>query len=147
VEIRAQTDDLTGPLNHGTFDDYLERYVRDGTAFGLIMLDRDHFRDINYSIGQQRGDDALRRIADALVRAGRDTDLVFRYGGDEFAFLLPRTDAGGSRAVADRAMAAVKGLGGTVSASVGVATFPADGGTPGELLLAADRACFVAKRH
>ena len=88
----------------------------------------------------------LCRIADALVRAGRDSDLVFRYGGDEFAFLLPHTDAGGSRSVADRAMDAVKGLGGPVSASVGVATFPADGGTPAELLLAADRACFVAKR-
>ena len=146
VEIRAQTDDLTGLLNHGTFEDYLERYIRDGTPFGLIMLDLDHFRDVNNSMGHQAGDDVLRRIADALVRAGRDSDLVFRYGGDEFAFLLPHTDAGGSRSVADRAMDAVKGLGGPVSASVGVATFPADGGTPAELLLAADRACFVAKR-
>ena len=146
VEIRAQTDDLTGLLNRGTFEVYVEQRVREGQPFGLIMLDLDDFRLINNSQGHQAGDEALRQIASTLVRAGRDTDLVFRYGGDEFAFLLPLTDATGAGQVAERARAAVKGLGGPVTASIGVATFPADGATPGDLLLAADRACYVAKR-
>ena len=147
VEIRAQTDDLTGLLNHGTFEDYLERFVRDETPFGLIMLDLDDFREINNTSGHQAGDEALRRIAAALVRAGRESDLLFRYGGDEFAFLLPGSDPAGAWQVAERAQSAVKGLGGPVTASIGVATYPADGATAAEVLLGADRACFVAKRN
>ena len=147
VEIRAQTDDLTGLLNHGTFMEYLNGLVREGSPFGLIMLDLDDFREINNTGGHQAGDQALRQIAASLVRAGRDTDRVFRYGGDEFAFLLPLSDPAGAQQVAERARAAVKGLGGHVSASIGVASFPADGSTSAEVLLAADRACFVAKRN
>jgi diguanylate cyclase (GGDEF)-like protein len=146
VEIRAQTDALTGILNHGTFEDYLERTVHDGSNFGLIMLDLDDFRTVNNTMGHQAGDGVLSRIASGLVRAGRDTDLVFRYGGDEFTFLLPHTDAAGTLHVAERARAAVKNLGGSVTASIGVATFPADGDTASAVLLAADRACFLAKR-
>ncbi len=146
VEIRAKTDDLTGLLNYGTFHEFLERSVRDGSPFGLIMLDLDDFRLVNNSLGHQAGDDALRRIALALTGSGRDTDLVFRYGGDEFAFILPHADAAGALHVAERARVAVQGLVGSVTASIGVATFPADGASAPELLLAADRACYVAKR-
>ncbi len=147
VEIRARTDALTGLLNHGTFEEFLERSVRDGSPFGLIMLDLDDFRLVNNGLGHQAGDEALRRIADALARTARDSDLLFRYGGDEFAFILPHTDAAGSMHLAERAALAVKGLVGSVTTSVGVATFPDDGSTASDVLLAADRACFVAKRN
>ncbi len=146
IEIRAQTDGLTGLLNHATFEDHLNRAVRDGAPFGLIMLDLDDFRLVNNRMGHLAGDEELRKIARALSRSGRDSDRVFRYGGDEFAFLLPHTDAEGARRVAERAGAAVRGLGGPVTASIGVATFPLDGDSAAEVLLAADRACFVAKR-
>ena len=145
VEIRARTDDLTGLLNHGTFGEWLERSVRDGSPFSLIMLDLDDFRNVNNDLGHQAGDKLLRRIAAELVRAGRDTDLVFRYGGDEFTFLLPNTEEAGALQVAERARLAVAATDGSVSASVGVATFPTDGATATDVLLAADRACYVAK--
>lgn len=146
VQVRARTDGLTGLLNHATFQEWLERIVRDGSPFSLIMLDLDDFRGVNNTRGHQAGDELLRSIAAGLVRAGRDTDLVFRYGGDEFAFLLPHTDGVGAMLAAERARQAVLATDSAVSASVGVATFPADGRTPTDILLAADRACFVAKR-
>ena len=146
VQVRARTDGLTGLLNHATFQEWLERMVKEGASFSLIMLDLDDFRDVNNNRGHQAGDEALRGIGARLVRAGRDTDLVFRYGGDEFAYLLPRTDATGALLAAERARQAVRGTDDSVSASVGVATFPTDGATAAGILLAADRACFVAKR-
>ncbi|MEO5884593.1 MAG: GAF domain-containing protein [Candidatus Limnocylindrales bacterium] len=146
VEIRAQTDALTGLLNHGTFVEYLERMVREGSPFGLIMLDLDDFRLINNTMGHQAGDVFLKQIGAVLGGARRDTDLIFRYGGDEFVFLLPHTDLDGTLHLAERARAAVKGLDGPVTASIGMATFPTDGASAAEILLSADRACFVAKR-
>ena len=146
VQVRARTDGLTALLNHATFEEWLDRIVKEGAPFSLIMLDLDNFRDVNNSRGHQAGDDLLRGIAASLIHAGRDTDLVFRYGGDEFAFLLPHTDGTGALLAAERARAAVSNTDRAVSASVGVATFPKDGSTPAEILLAADRACFVAKR-
>ncbi len=146
VEVRARTDDLTGLLNHGTFAEWLDRSAREGGVHSVIMLDLDDFREVNNALGHQAGDELLRAIAATLRQAGRDSDLVFRYGGDEFAFLLPGTDAAGALRVAERARQAVKRAGGNVTASVGVSTFPVDGATARDVLLAADRACFVAKR-
>jgi diguanylate cyclase (GGDEF)-like protein/excisionase family DNA binding protein len=156
VEIRARSDDLTGLLNHGTFQQWISQHVRAGSPFSLIMLDLDDFRIVNNELGHQAGDELLRTIANALLGAGRDSDHVFRYGGDEFTFLLTGTEAAGGLRVAERARAAVASvtgpdsawaaLGTVVTASVGVATFPTDGQTEESILLAADRACFVAKR-
>jgi diguanylate cyclase (GGDEF)-like protein len=155
VEIRARHDDLTGLLNHGTFQEVLAGRVREGDPFSLIMLDLDDFRTVNNALGHQAGDRLLRAIAESLVRAGRDSDQVFRYGGDEFAYLLPGTDGAGALLVANRVRDSVNAVGldprwadsgSVISASIGVATFPADGQTPESVLLAADRACFVAKR-
>jgi diguanylate cyclase (GGDEF)-like protein/excisionase family DNA binding protein len=155
VELRARSDDLTGLLNHGTFQEFLVQRVREGTPFSLIMLDLDDFRSINNELGHQAGDRLLRAIADALLNAGRDSDHVFRYGGDEFTFILPGTDGVGALLVAERAGGAVQRVaeqpiwaasGSVVSASIGVATFPVDGASAEDVLLAADRACFVAKR-
>ena len=156
AEFRARTDDLTGLLNHRTFKDWLSRSVAGGDPFGLVMVDLDEFKAVNDKLGHQAGDRLLREIAEALRAAARDTDAVFRYGGDEFVLALPRSDAGGLRAVAERIRAAVAGVGGegtnwraehvVVAASIGTASFPIDGSTAEDVLLAADRACFVAKR-
>jgi diguanylate cyclase (GGDEF)-like protein/excisionase family DNA binding protein len=156
VEIRAQTDDMTGVLNHGTFQAWLRRSVDEREPFSLIMLDLDDFKAVNDALGHQAGDRLLAEIARAIVAAGRETDHVFRYGGDEFALILPGADDTSALAVAERVRTAVHDVGGegsswadaamAVSVSTGLATFPRDGLTPESILLAADRACFVAKR-
>ncbi len=156
VEIRAQTDGLTGLLNHGTFQEWLGRGVQSHDPFSLIMLDLDDFKRVNDDLGHQAGDRLLAEIARAIEAAGRESDRVFRYGGDEFALILPGADASSALGVAERVRAAIGALGQTgttwaaagmpISVSIGVATFPRDGLSAEAILLAADRACFVAKR-
>jgi diguanylate cyclase (GGDEF)-like protein len=157
VEIRAATDDLTGLFNHGTFEARLESQVAKGTPFSLIMLDLDEFKNVNDELGHQAGDRLLAEIARALEAASREVDEIFRYGGEEFTIILPNADANGALRVANRVLASVCALGAagsrwsrrgvSISASLGVATFPDDGFTAAEVLLAADRACQVSKRN
>ena len=153
---RAERDTLTGLFNHGSFKDSLSRAAADGSRFSLVMIDIDDFKQVNDAMGHQAGDRLLQEIAAAIMSAGRESDRVFRYGGDEIALLLPKTDHAGAILVAERVRAAVEAVGapGThwasgklnVTVSIGVATFPDDGADPETILLAADRACFVAKR-
>ena len=157
AEMRARTDNLTGLLNRGTFKDRLMRSVASRDPFGLVMIDLDEFSEVNNTLGHQAGDRLLREIALAILGAARETDAVFRYGGDEFVAILPRSDAVGLASVAERIRAAVAAVGGPgtawsaedlqISASIGTASFPVDGSEAEEVLLAADRACFVAKRR
>jgi diguanylate cyclase (GGDEF)-like protein len=156
IEIRARTDGLTGLLNRATFAEHLAANVVRHEPFSLLMLDLDAFKSVNDTFGHQAGDRLLREIARAIVAAGRESDHVFRYGGDEFALILPGADSEAAVHVAERVRAAIEAVGGKgseweegkirVSSSFGVATFPADGDTAESILLAADRACFVAKR-
>jgi diguanylate cyclase (GGDEF)-like protein/excisionase family DNA binding protein len=156
VRRRAQTDVLTGLLNHGTFGQQLDALIAAGEPFSLVMLDLDRFKPVNDGMGHQAGDLLLRQVADAIVAASREVDRVYRYGGDEFAVLLPRTDGDQVGPIAERVRSAVKGVVGAGSdwrgrarfleASAGTASYPADGARAEEVLLAADRALFVAKR-
>ena len=156
VQRNAQTDVLTGLLNHGTFGQQLQALITAGEPFSLVMLDLDRFKPVNDGMGHQAGDLLLRQVAEAIVAASRESDRVFRYGGDEFAVLLPRTDGDHVGPIAERVRAAVKGVvaSGTtwrgrarsLEASAGTASYPADGERAEEVLLAADRALFVAKR-
>ena len=168
VEVRAATDGLTGLFNHLAFEQELARAVAFGEPFGLVMIDLDEFSSFNETPElHQGGDRVLREIASAIGGAShRDTDAVFRYGGDEFAVLLPRrtdrratdptlSDAEGLALVASNIQAAIRGIGGPgthwrelglkVSASIGTSSYPTDGRTADDVLLAADRACRVAK--
>ncbi len=156
VEVRAQSDGLTGMLNRATFQDHLAAAVALGDDFSLIMLDLDDFKSVNDRLGHQAGDRFLRETATAVAGAKRDSDHLYRYGGDEFVLLLSATGRDGARAVGERARDAVHRVGavGTewhrdgvrVTGSIGVATYPVDGHNAEEILLAADRASFVAKR-
>jgi diguanylate cyclase (GGDEF)-like protein/excisionase family DNA binding protein len=156
VQRHAQTDVLTGLLNHGTFGQQLDALIEAAEPFSLVMLDLDRFKPVNDGMGHQAGDLLLRQVADAIVAASRESDRVFRYGGDEFAVLLPRTDADHVGPIAERVRAAVKsvvaagstwaGRARSLEASAGTASYPQDGARAEEVLLAADRALFVAKR-
>jgi diguanylate cyclase (GGDEF)-like protein len=155
MEIEAQTDDLTGLLNQGTFARWLTRSVETEERFGLVMLDLDEFKSVNDSLGHQAGDDVLRAVASAIGSACRETDRIFRYGGDEFMVLCPGAERAGALALAGRIRQALRAVRGEprqaavarVSASLGVATYPEFGPTSDDMLLAADRACFLAKRR
>lgn len=152
VELRAQMDALTGLKNHGTFRDELLDAVRADRPFALLMLDLDDFKTYNDRHGHEAGNRLLRGIATAIRGACRETDRVYRYGGDEFCVVLPLTRLVGALDVAERVRRAVRevpGEGGrraSMRCSVGVATFPDDATDRSDLLLVADRALYAAKR-
>ncbi len=152
VELRAQTDALTGLRNHGTFREDLRAAVAKGQPFALLMLDLDDFKAYNDRHGHEAGNLLLKGIASAIDAACRESDLVYRYGGDEFSLILPGTREEGALEVAERIREAVRGVRGDggrkpgIRCSVGVATFTADATDPAQLLLAADRALYAAKR-
>jgi diguanylate cyclase (GGDEF)-like protein len=99
----ARHDPLTGLLHHGVFQDELNERVNAGPV-AVLMIDLDDFRSYNNQFGHQAGDRLLRRIADGLRRSVRTGDLVCRYGGDEFALILPGTDEAGASAVARKVL-------------------------------------------
>jgi len=146
VEHRAMTDALTGLRNQGTFAEQLARTVARGTPFSLLVVDLDDFKSFNDRDGHEAGNRLLQSIAAGIVEAGRETDEVYRYGGDEFAVILPGTTVAGAIEVGRRVGDAVAATDGRITCSIGVAAFPQDGDDHDAILLAADRACYVAKR-
>lgn len=145
-------DALTGAYNRAYLDQQLRREVaranRNGQPFSIVMVDVDHFKAINDAVGHAGGDDALRQVAGDLHRTTRLGDSVCRFGGDEFLLLLPDADRAGATAVAELVRGSMPGASdlADLTVSLGVATYPFDGGTPDELLSAADASLYDAKR-
>ena len=108
----ARTDALTGVLNRRAFDDELQRrvaeYLRYRTPVSLLLFDIDHFKKFNDTYGHQTGDEVLCHVACTLSMVMREVDLVCRYGGEEFAVILPATEQAGAVLAAERARAAVE---------------------------------------
>jgi diguanylate cyclase (GGDEF)-like protein len=156
-QLRAVTDPLTGLYNHGHFQESLEHEVRRceryGERFSLLMMDLDHFKRVNDHFGHPRGDHILRRVAAIMGDTTREADCAARYGGDEFAVLLPQTSPTDARQLAERIRTQVRdvvveaGDAFRVSASIGVADFPACGLDAKTVLGAADTALLWAKRR
>jgi diguanylate cyclase (GGDEF)-like protein len=154
-EEAAFTDHLTGLANRRRFERQLEREItrtlRYTRPFCLLLLDIDHFKQVNDSHGHESGDEAIRRIAVILQAGTRGIDTAARIGGEEFAVLLTETELSGGLEVAERLRLAIKAeeipLVGRVTASFGVAEFPLCAPTGRELLAIADSAMYEAKRQ
>ncbi len=163
---QARRDGLTGLYNPRTMTERLSeelaRAHRSGTPLSLLYVDLDNFRIYNDLVGHERGDECLVHIAELLAGANdrgrarlRASDIVSRYGGEEFLILLPETDRSGARIKAERLREAIEQYPfpgaarlsqGHLTASIGVASYPLDAENGDELLARADEALLSAKR-
>jgi diguanylate cyclase (GGDEF)-like protein len=161
LEAMSHTDALTGLPNRRRFDETLStewrRAVRQGSPLGLAMIDVDRFKRYNDAYGHLEGDDCLRAIAAAMRGTLRgDPDVICRYGGEEFAAILPGANREVSMRIAERLRAAVSALrrphtgneGGIVTVSIGLAAhIPKDSVTASDLVAVADIALYEAKMN
>jgi diguanylate cyclase (GGDEF)-like protein len=154
-EEAALTDHLTGLANRRRFDRQLEleveRTLRYGHPFNLLMIDLDNFKNLNDTLGHNAGDEILRQVGNVLREETRRIDLATRMGGDEFAVLLVETYEDGALKVAERMRLAIKSIAipsaGTITASFGIAESPSFAQTAIDIIDAADSALYEAKRN
>ncbi len=158
TKLLALTDGLTGLLNHRAFHDRLtqefERYRRYGSYLSLIVADFDDLKKFNDNYGHPVGDEVLRIVGEILRKASRDSDVLARYGGDEFVILLPQTNAENAYNMAERIRMRISeyefninGNSFRSSISMGLATVPnVKIDTPQDFLEMADQALYEAKR-
>jgi diguanylate cyclase (GGDEF)-like protein/PAS domain S-box-containing protein len=157
IAVDARIDPLTKVLNRASWEEGIsiedERSRRHGHVYAVMIIDIDHFKQFNDTAGHSAGDDVLRAVVDCICRTCRLTDVVGRYGGDEFVVLLPETDLPSGQRAAERVLDAIRartirhaglGEGASVTASIGVAAGPGlDGWNP--VLELADQALYRAK--
>ncbi|MBU2603816.1 MAG: diguanylate cyclase [Actinobacteria bacterium] len=159
IRREVVTDPLTNLYNRRFFEqrarEEIERSLRHQTPLTLLMVDVDHFKNINDTYGHQTGDHVLQSVAKFLSDSVRQTDICGRYGGEEFVLLLPNTPGGNAVFLADRLRRGIAdqlhtglGIPGHVSVTVsgGVATCPRDATDVTELIRRADEALYDAKR-
>jgi len=156
----AFTDYLTGLRTRGYFEQELDlefkRAERRRQKFALLMIDIDHFKQLNDTLGHHAGDQVLRDVASILVKDMREIDTVARYGGEEFVIVLPETTQLGAMYVAERLRHAVeqaKFLAGSprsirrLTISIGVSVYDSDARFKRELIEASDAALYAAKHE
>ena len=154
AEHRARIDELTGLLNRRSLNEMITseigRHSRYGGVFSLIILDLDSFKAFNDNYGHLAGDKLLKQIGSIIKGTIRNIDEAFRHGGDEFAVLLPQTGIDAAHQVAERVRKRVEAKINVddvpVTASLGLASWPADGIDLEDIIAAADGALYNAKR-
>ena len=158
-EESAYRDGLTGLFNRRYFNQEMpteiERFRRFGIPFSLLMLDLDHFKKFNDTYGHQAGDMALKVVADVISQSARIYDKTVRYGGEEFAVIMPQSCRTEALVAAERIRAAVEEhpliYDGedleAITVSIGIATYPIDALEMVGLVRRADQALYVAKRR
>jgi diguanylate cyclase (GGDEF)-like protein len=154
IQQQALTDALTGCYNRRSFEMQLDKDIqmakRLNQPLSLIMLDLDRFKHLNDTAGHDAGDEALRLLANCFRQELRGVDSAARFGGDEFALILPQAYADGAMIVAERLRKRIEKIEipgfGNLTTSIGIATFPFHAGSRTELFRAADDALYAAKR-
>ena len=159
MERMATQDELTGLYNRRELNKRLEEELRRAERydqyFSVWMLDIDHFKQINDTFGHQDGDTVLKVLAENLKRMLRDTDIVARFGGEEFTAILAHTDLELAMKMAERVRTEIAktviGLSGgeslSITVSIGVAAYPKHGTSVEDLIRAADRGLYAAKQE
>ncbi len=157
--LRTQSirDPLTGLYNRRYLEEMLEREVRRAVraeqSLGILMLDLDHFKSFNDTYGHDAGDAVLRQAGSLFAQGIRAEDIVCRFGGEEFVFILPTASLQATQSRAEKIRANLRELTilhrgqslGPITASIGVAALPMHGTSPKEVLAAADAALYRAK--
>ena len=147
ITAAATTDQLTGLPNrrhfHQSYPTSLEEAIVKRVPLTLMLIDFDHFKEINDKQGHPAGDDKLREVATALAQAVRADDIVARYGGDEFIVVAPHTTREEGMVLAERLRHAAHAC--DASVSIGIAVFPEDADDETELIESADSALYLAK--
>jgi diguanylate cyclase (GGDEF)-like protein len=159
VAIRLSTvDSLTELFNRAYFfaavEREIQRSLRTGRRFGLLMMDLDGLKSVNDRFGHYQGDQVLKAVSRVIRNGVRRIDTAARYGGDEFVVLLPETEPTGAYVVAEKIRQGVEELGSRglapdirTSLSIGAVSYPDDGENADDLLINADRAMYVSKRQ
>ncbi|MBV6494741.1 MAG: hypothetical protein LDLANPLL_02778 [Turneriella sp.] len=150
--ITSMHDKLTGLHNRRFFDEFLEYKIaeskRHKRTFALVFLDLDHFKQVNDNYGHNKGDEILRKVANQLDTFFRDSDLVSRYGGEEFTVIMPEVDPKKIIKRLEKFRTVLHGVDNEikVSATIGIAFFPRDASTGLELIAAADSRMYNGKK-
>ena len=157
LELLSDTDELTGLKNRRAFNNELETHVKRGTRyknrFSVLMLDADNLKSVNDSLGHAVGDKLIISIAQVIQEALRETDVLARYGGDEFVVILSETTEKPALEIAERIRSSVENTsfssgGERVSStiSIGISCFPDDSEIGSEIIARADSELYKSKR-